>query len=256
MQECAEPVRVVDGQVMTEAGIGPVARVWLPMNGQVIAKIPAREGNTLWLRRSVEIRSPRLDGDRWFLPRNCMVRLLTAAVDRYGYVVVWRDMARLSRCSKTCLEASGAECDCACLGANHGQDSGGWFQRVGNVVVSDRGEITRSVIIYGPRGALGNAVIYHGELYDRRYRAGRAGRGDWPPASQFMCTGCVSTRACVWDHCHTHGYVRAPLCNTCNSRRWHGWRPEHGRAAPSRNLDTSYYQWCPRYSDEVRSCSA
>ena len=34
------------------------------------------------------------------------------------------------------------------------------------------------------------------------------------------------------------------------TRRWAGWQPQHGRAAPSSNLDTSYYYWCPCYGHE------
>lgn len=121
-------------------------------------------------------------------------------------------------------------------------------------MVADLGEITRSVVIYGPKQDDADATVYGGELAGRRYRADRAGRHGWPRASRFMCTGCMSARARVWDHCHTHGFVRAPLCNTCNTRHWAGWQPQHGRAAPSRNLDTSYYRWCPHYGEE--QCSA
>lgn len=61
----------------------------------------------------------------------------------------------------------------------------------------------------------------------------------------------------VWDHCHTHGYVRAPLCNRCNTRNWRGWQPAFGRALPTRNLDTTYYQRCPEHGiDPDRHCSA
>lgn len=63
-------------------------------------------------------------------------------------------------------------------------------------------------------------------------------------------------RASVWDHCHTHGFVRAPLCNRCNTRNWRGWRPQHGRATHSRNFDGSYYGWCPKHAGSVRQCSA
>ncbi|MEV7013398.1 inositol monophosphatase family protein [Streptosporangium sp. NPDC051022] len=39
--------------------------------------------------------------------------------------------------TRACLEAAGVECDCSCLGAHHGQDSDGWFDRTGDVVVAD-----------------------------------------------------------------------------------------------------------------------
>lgn len=257
MQDRVPRVRIVDGRVVTAPGTGPVAMVWLPRDGQVIAKIPARKGNFRWLHETVRIRSPRLEGDRWVLPRSCLVRLVIAAVDRYGYIAVWRDMSRLSRCTRACLEAEGIECNCSCLGVHHGQDSGDWFERVGDVVVADLGEFTRTVVIYGGKGEGTDPVVYRGELGGRRYRADRAGRRGWPTAATFMCAGCMTVRARVWDHCHTHGFVRAPLCNTCNTRHWDGWQPEYGRAAPSSNLDTSYYRWCPHYDDEERkTCSA
>lgn len=231
--------------------------VWLPQDGQVIAKIPARKGNRRWLHETVRIRSPRLAGDRWHLPRNCMVRLVTAAVDRYGYIVVWRDMSRLSRCTKACQEAEGLECDCSCLGVFHGENSGGWFERAGDVVVADRGETTRTAVVYGPKKDETGPVVYRGELRGRRYGVDPAGRRGWPVAARFMCACCMSVRAQVWDHCHTHGFVRPPLCNTCNTRHWGGWQPRHGRAAPSLNLDTSYYRCCLRFGDERHgACSA
>jgi hypothetical protein len=232
--------------------------IWLPLDGQVVAKIPVRKGNYRWLREAVRLRSPRLDDDRWHLPRNCLNRLVIASVDRYGYVALWRDMSRLSRCTRRCLEAEGFECDCSCLGENHGSGAHGWFERVGDVVVADRGDFTRAGMIYGPPSNESDVVIYTGELNGRRYRADRAGRLGWPRASQFMCAGCLSTRARVWDHCHAHGFVRAPLCNTCNTRHWGGWQPQYGRAEPSRNVDSSYYRWCPSYDRDAREapCSA
>lgn len=168
---------LVDGRVVTAPGVGPVAMVWLPRDGQVIAKIPARKGNRRWLHEYVRIRSPRLVGDRWYLPRNCLSRLVIGAVDRYGYVKVWRDMSRLSRCTRSCLEATGIECDCSCLGEYHGsEDSGGWIERVGDVMVADLGEITRTANVYRAKGDEADAVVYGGELRGRRYRVDRAGR--------------------------------------------------------------------------------
>ncbi|WP_276319259.1 endonuclease domain-containing protein [Streptomyces luteoverticillatus] len=71
-----------------------------------------------------------------------------------------------------------------------------------------------------------------------------------------MCASCMSVRATVWDHCHTHGFVRAPLCNRCNTRHWGGWKPQNGRAVISRNFDDSYYRWCPEHIDGWGPCSA
>lgn len=251
-------IRIVDGQVVAPPR---VPLVWLPRNGQVVAKISARRGNRRWLHETVRIRSPRLAGDRWMLPRNCLVKLVIAAIDRYGYVVVIRDMSTLSRCTRACLQAVGVDCDCSCMGAHHGADSDSWFERIGDVVVADLGEIKRTVIVYGPRTADAHtgthAVLYAGEISGRQYRPDPAGRRGWPRAAQFICACCLSVRARVWDHCHTHEAVRAPLCNTCNTRHWAGWQPRHGRPEPSTNLDTSYYRWCPMYGDETEApCSA
>lgn len=250
------PVRLVDGHVITEPGVGPVAMVWLPLHGQVIAKIPPRKGNRRWLHETVGIRSPELGGDRWNLPRSSLVRLVTAAIDRYGFIVLWRDMSKLSRCTRACLEATGAECDCSCLGAHHGQDAAGWFERLGDAVVADHGECMRTAVVYSARGSDADAVVYDGELTGERYRVDRASRRDWPLATRFMCAACMTVRATVWDHCHTHGFVRAPLCNRCNTRYWHGWQPRHGRTASSHNLDASYYRWCPKNMNSQAACSA
>ncbi|MEU6573565.1 hypothetical protein [Streptomyces sp. NPDC046805] len=164
------PVRIVDGRVVTDPGIGPVAMLWLPLHGEVIAKIPPRKGNRGWLHETVGIRSPKLDDDRWKLPRSCLVRLVTAAIDRYGYIVLWRDMSKLSQCTRACLEATGVECQCSCLGAHHGQDAAGWFERVGDAVVAEQGEYTRTGVVYGPRGSDSNASVYDCELAGERYR--------------------------------------------------------------------------------------
>lgn len=247
-------IRIVDGQLVTPPGT-EVAVAWLPQNGQVIAKLPPTRGNRRWLHESVQIRSPKLEGDRWTLPRNCLIRLVVGAVDRFGFMVVFRDMSKLTTCTKKCLNAEGPDCDCSCLGAHHGENSFGWFERVGDVMVADRGEFTRSAVVYGATSTAASAVIYNGELSGHLYTADRAGRKGWPTASRFMCSGCVSVRARVWDHCHTHGYVRAPLCNACNTRHWSGWHPDHGRPMVSSNLDSSYYRWCHGYGDRWEPCS-
>lgn len=69
------------------------------------------------------------------------------------------------------------------------------------------------------------------------------------------CAGCVSVQASVWDHCHTHSYVRAPPPGRA-THHWYGWKPEYGRPSMSGNLDSSYYRWRPAYDAEWNSCIA
>ncbi|MGW7201813.1 endonuclease domain-containing protein [Streptomyces chryseus] len=38
-----------------------------------------------------------------------------------------------------------------------------------------------------------------------------------------MCAVCGTAPAAVVDHCHEHGYVRAPVCHSCNTHE----RPDH-----------------------------
>ncbi|MEU5398331.1 endonuclease domain-containing protein [Streptomyces sp. NPDC005963] len=39
----------------------------------------------------------------------------------------------------------------------------------------------------------------------------------------WLCAVCHGAPATVLDHCHEHGYVRAPVCQSCNTRE----RPDH-----------------------------
>jgi hypothetical protein len=177
MNGCAPKVRVVDGRVVMAPG---AALIWFPrQKGKVIAKLPKSKDDVQWLRHTVDINCPRLDNrEYWRLPRNCLGKLVMAAIDRYGYIVLCRDMSKLSRCTRNCQAAEGLECNCSCRGVHHGEDSGGWFKLVGDVLVDERGEFTRTFTVYGPKGSSADAVIYRGELRERLYRADLAGRRD------------------------------------------------------------------------------
>ncbi|MFF8902461.1 endonuclease domain-containing protein [Streptomyces lydicus] len=55
---------------------------------------------------------------------------------------------------------------------------------------------------------------YAGHLRDRKYDSlSRLTRAD-----AYLCQLCPTPRrASHWDHCHEHGYVRGPLCASCNT---------------------------------------
>lgn len=41
-------------------------------------------------------------------------------------------------------------------------------------------------------------------------------------ADDYLCRLCKESPAAAWDHCHEHGYVRGPLCGSCNTREGTG----------------------------------
>ncbi|MCK7627972.1 endonuclease VII domain-containing protein [Streptomyces sp. RS10V-4] len=44
-----------------------------------------------------------------------------------------------------------------------------------------------------------------------------------PRAEGYLCSLCTPARpAAAWDHCHDHGFVRGPLCGSCNTMEAHG----------------------------------
>jgi hypothetical protein len=36
-------------------------------------------------------------------------------------------------------------------------------------------------------------------------------------ADDYLCCLCHESRASIWDHCHEHGFVRGPVCASCNT---------------------------------------
>ncbi|MFJ3363557.1 endonuclease domain-containing protein [Streptomyces anthocyanicus] len=49
----------------------------------------------------------------------------------------------------------------------------------------------------------------HGVAYSSLRRAHRA--------DDYLCCLCRESRASIWDHCHEHGFVRGPVCASCNT---------------------------------------
>lgn len=56
--------------------------------------------------------------------------------------------------------------------------------------------------------------LYTGHLrgmpYDKHRRRGTR-------ADDYLCRLCKDSQASAWDHCHEHGFVRGPLCGSCNT---------------------------------------
>ncbi|MGW2814074.1 endonuclease domain-containing protein [Streptomyces sp. NPDC001415] len=75
----------------------------------------------------------------------------------------------------------------------------------------------------GPQGRAAALRPYDKELEGQLYsvlsrKPGTAGR-----VAGWACAVCRTAPATVLDHCHEHGYVRAPVCQSCNTQE----RPDH-----------------------------
>ncbi|MGV4988981.1 endonuclease domain-containing protein [Streptomyces sp. NRAIS4] len=64
---------------------------------------------------------------------------------------------------------------------------------------------------------------YNGELQGHLYSALTRKPGTSRKVAGWACAICRTAPAAVLDHCHEHGYVRAPVCNSCNTQE----RPDH-----------------------------
>lgn len=93
-------------------------------------RLPYSEGNRTWLqngRRSAPVWSTR--HTCWELPKAWFNDLVTRALHDFGEIYVIQPYREQEKCSPKCLEATGHECQCSCMGANHGAgNDGSWFE--------------------------------------------------------------------------------------------------------------------------------
>lgn len=65
----------------------------------------------------------------WLIARDHFSKLVEALLDRYGRVDVLAEFTTTEVCDTRCQNARGTDCQCTCLGNNHGGGQwGGWFQ--------------------------------------------------------------------------------------------------------------------------------
>lgn len=99
--------------------------------GQLLrARLPFSDGNRQWLQHDKR-NSPSWvsDGKYWELPKAWFNNFVERALIRYGKVYVIQPYRKQEKCSPACLNAQGHECQCSCMGANHGMgNDGSWFE--------------------------------------------------------------------------------------------------------------------------------
>lgn len=96
---------------------------------KVLVHLPYREDNKLWVR-GLGITRPKYDSEHqaWKLPKTWFNGFVEAALVRYGQIYVVQPYREFEVCAPACRNAKGHDCNCSCMGQNHGTGDGdGWF---------------------------------------------------------------------------------------------------------------------------------
>lgn len=114
------------GAILKQSVI-PVA-IRLGKGHKLKVMLPYAEDNRRWLQQGTKSRPAWLSSEKmWRLPSNNFNSFVKRALDRYARLWVVQPYREHEVCAPACWNATGHECQCACMGANHGSQSGDGF---------------------------------------------------------------------------------------------------------------------------------
>lgn len=100
-------------------------------NGEKLrVRLPFADDNYQWLRDSRRIKPEWIASEKyWELPKAWFNDFVDRSLEKYGCVYVVQPFSEQEICARACMEAEGHECQCSCMGANHGSGvTGSWFE--------------------------------------------------------------------------------------------------------------------------------
>ncbi|MFK5892160.1 MAG: hypothetical protein QM504_02950 [Pseudomonadota bacterium] len=85
------------------------------------AKIPFFKGNRSWLKYGHRI-EPIWNKEKkhWVIPNSWFNDIVNKSINKYGKVYVIQPYRAQEKCAPACWNAKGHECNCSCMGENHG----------------------------------------------------------------------------------------------------------------------------------------
>lgn len=93
-------------------------------------RLPFSDENRQWLRNGR--RDPpvwKRDLKCWEIPKAWFNDFVARSLEEYGQLYVIQPYREQEKCAPACMRAEGHECQCSCMGANHGAGSdGSWFE--------------------------------------------------------------------------------------------------------------------------------
>ena len=100
-------------------------------SNKIRLRVPFSNNNRKWLKNGPRKKEPTWykAGKFWELPKSRFNELVEMILNRYGKVYILQPYREKEVCSPSCINAEGFECQCSCLGANHGSaNHQGWYE--------------------------------------------------------------------------------------------------------------------------------
>ena len=90
--------------------------------GNLMLRLPYREGNRAFLQGEKRFK-PTWDVEKkyWSVPKSWFTELVESVVTVFGSAYVIQPHHANERCNASCQNARRLECECPCLGKNHGR---------------------------------------------------------------------------------------------------------------------------------------
>jgi hypothetical protein len=88
-------------------------------------RLPYREDNRAWIQngRRTNIRWDRNE-KYWEIPQSWFNDLVERCVEEFDKVYIIQPFREQEKCAPACWNATGYECQCSCMGENHGAGGG------------------------------------------------------------------------------------------------------------------------------------
>jgi hypothetical protein len=93
-------------------------------------RLPYANTNRAWLQDGRRVSPVWISGKRyWEIPKAWFNDFVERALKSFRQVYVIQPYREQEKCSPACLNAVGHECQCSCMGRNHGAgNDGSWFE--------------------------------------------------------------------------------------------------------------------------------
>lgn len=95
------------------------------VNQKLRVRTPYSKDNRTWLKIGHRV-DPEWNKEKkyWALPKSWFDDLVTRFIEKYNKVYVIQPYREQEKCAPACWRATGHECTCSCMGANHGSQGG------------------------------------------------------------------------------------------------------------------------------------